>query len=87
MTLFLQLVAAFQAAAEIANHPDTLALLAKIREWVASLPLWQQAAFASQFEPFKGYGCANCDDADMPVVPEDCRDLVAKLIEASKAGQ
>lgn len=85
MTLFLQMLAAAQALVKIVNDPETAALLAKLAEWFKSLPAWQQLAFASQFEPFKGYGCANCDDADCPVPPEDVQPIVAAFIEAAKA--
>lgn len=85
MTLFLQLLAAAQSLVSIANDPETAALLAKLREWFYSLPKLSQLAFASQFEAFQGYGCANCDGVDCPEVPEDCKAIVASLVEASKA--
>ena len=85
MTLFLQLVAAATKLAEIANDPTTLALIAKLKEWFQSLPVWQQLAFASKFEAFQGYGCPHGDDC--PDCPEDVKPIVEALIEASKAGQ
>lgn len=87
MTLFLKLVAAVQGLAEIANDPATVALIAKLREWFESLPKLAQLAYASKFEPFLGYGCANCDDIDCPECPDDCKPIEALLIEAAKAGE
>lgn len=85
MTLFLQLMAAAQKLAEIANDPTTQALLAKLKEWFDALPVWQQLAFASQFEPFKGYGCPACGEDECPKCPDDCKPLVAAFVEAAKA--
>lgn len=85
MSTLLQLMAAAKALAEIVNDPTTMAIVDKLREWFASLPLWQQTVVASQFEPFKGYGCSH-DPDNCPDCPDDCKPLFNALIEAAKQG-